>query len=264
MVVARREIEAGGEIAVGVVSLGLATDSVEAAVAGAVRLVLLREAPALLALFVVVSVLVRRLVLGPLQQLNAALEQAQATGDLTVRLDGGRADEIGALAQRFNDFIATLREMLRQISVTADSLAGASRSVSGAAGQLFSRAQTEACALEEAAASLEEMTGSVRQNADNARQAAQLAVDSRTAAEQGGLVVTAAVESMQGITQSAKTIAEIVTVIDEIAFQTNLLASTPPWRRPEPASMAGASRWWPARSAAWPSARRPPPTRSRS
>ena len=90
--------------------------------------------------------------------------------------------------------------------------------------QLSSGAQEQASALEETAASLEEITGTVKQNADNARQANQLAVGSRDIAEKGGQVVSRRGAAMDDINRSSKQIADIISVIDEIAFQTNILA----------------------------------------
>jgi len=132
--------------------------------------------------------------------------------------------EISDLAGRFNTFLDKLQVIVGQVKGVAEHVAMASQQVSSAAGQLSGRAQDQASSLEETAASLEEITGTVKQNADNAKQANQLAVGSRDTAEKGGQVVDAAVASMQEITRASKKIAEIITVIDEIAFQTNLLA----------------------------------------
>src|SRR5438128_1566734 len=111
-----------------------------------------------------------------------------------------------------------------RIGVSTSQVGAASEQLSAASRQVASGAQEQASSLEETAASLEELTGTVRQNADNARQASQLAIGAREKAEKGGQVVTAAVGAMQEITTASKKIADIVTVIDEIAFQTNLLA----------------------------------------
>jgi methyl-accepting chemotaxis protein I, serine sensor receptor len=149
---------------------------------------------------------------------------AEGEGDLTRRLEVQSHDEIGELSHWFNTFVDKLSGIIAQIRVNAAHVTTASQQLSSASGQLASRTQEQAASLEETAASLEEITATVKQNADNARRASQLADGSRDAAQRGGLVVSAAVDSMQEITKSSRQIADIIAVIDEIAFQTNLLA----------------------------------------
>jgi methyl-accepting chemotaxis protein len=151
-------------------------------------------------------------------------ELATGDADLTLRLPVASSDETGQLADTLNRFLDNLHHLVQEIRETSTEVGGAAQQLSGASSQLSAAAQEQASSLEETAASLEEMTATVKQNADNARQASQVAVGSRAAAEKGGHVVAAAVASMQEITAAAKKIAEIITVIDEIAFQTNLLA----------------------------------------
>jgi methyl-accepting chemotaxis protein len=149
---------------------------------------------------------------------------AEGEGDLTKRLRIRTRDEIGELSGWFNTFVDKLSDIIARMRGASNHVAGASRQLSAASGQLASGTQQQAASLEETAASLEEITATVKQNAENARQASQLAGGSRDAAERGGQVVASAVASMQEITQSSRRIADIITVIDEIAFQTNLLA----------------------------------------
>jgi len=165
----------------------------------------------------------RRLV-GPLRAAAELGELASGNADLTRRLAVSSHDEVGRLSQALNGFLDNLHGLVQEIRGAASQVGAASEQLSAASGQVASGAQEQASSLEETAASLEELTGTVRQNADNARQASQLAIGAREKAEKGGQVVTAAVGAMQEITTASKKIADIVTVIDEIAFQTNLLA----------------------------------------
>ena len=173
----------------------------------------------------VLSVVLARSIAGPLGQHGALLRDiAEGEGDLTRRLEVRSRDELGELARWFNIFVDKLRVIIGQTRESAERAALAAQQLSTGAEQISAAAQEQASSLEETAASMEELTGTVKQNADNARQASQLATESRDTAERGGRVVTSAVASMEEITQSSERIAEIISVIDEIAFQTNLLA----------------------------------------
>jgi methyl-accepting chemotaxis protein len=178
-----------------------------------------------LALGVLLYVYAARRIVRPLQDAAEHLA-GLATGeaDLTRRLKATTRDEIGELAGCFNTFVDKLAAIIGNVRLTAGNVTAASQQLSGATSQLASGTQQQAASLEETAASLEQITATVKQNADNARQASQLAGGSRDAADRGGQVVAAAVGSMQEITRASKRIADIITVIDEIAFQTNLLA----------------------------------------
>ena len=223
LLVVRREVKAGTET-VGSVVLGLSAESVERAIKRSGAILAGGIVVGLLLLFGVLAYLVRRMVLKPLARLNEVMAAAGASGDLTVRVELARADEIGELARQFNTFMERLHEIVAQVRAAALHVVTASQQLSAATEQLSSGAQEQASSLEETAASLEEITGTVKQNADNARQANQLAVGSRDTAEKGGQVVTTAVAAMEEINTASKRIADIITTIDEIAFQTNLLA----------------------------------------
>ena len=123
---------------------------------------------------------------------------------------------------------ARMRDMLRGISSTvrqgADNVATASAQIAAGNNDLSARTEAQASALQETAASMEELGSTVRQNADNARQANQLALQASGVAVDGGEVVSQVVDTMRGINESSRKIADIISVIDGIAFQTNILA----------------------------------------
>jgi len=174
---------------------------------------------------ITVALVLTRLLVPPLRAVSGQLrELASGDADLTRRIDAKSDDEIGQLAGSFNDFLEKLDELVFQVRTASVNVVGAAQSLSETADQLSSRAQGHASGLEETAASLEQMTGAVKQNAESARQATTLALASRDIAERGGVTVASAVTSMQELGRSSQRIAQILTVIDEIAFQTNLLA----------------------------------------
>jgi methyl-accepting chemotaxis protein len=223
LVSASYKVKMGSEV-VGTVALGLSTDSVDQAMVEILRVLIAREVIVLVLLFSILAYLIRRQVTKPLAELDTVMEKVQKTGDLTVRLQIKRGDEIGNLTERFNGFMDTLQGLLLEVSGAAHRVSSAAQQLTGASHQLSSGSQEQASSLEETAASLEEITGTVKQNADNAKQANQLAMGSRDVAERGGQVVETAVTAMGEINKSSKKIADIITTIDEIAFQTNLLA----------------------------------------
>jgi methyl-accepting chemotaxis protein len=152
------------------------------------------------------------------------LLQAIARGDLTARMEG---DFHGVFATMRDDADATVAQLTDIVGRIQD----ASTSINTAAGEIASgnsdlsrRTEQQAANLEETAASMEELTSTVRQNAESARQANQLAIGAAGVASQGGEVVGKVVTTMRDIEQSSKKIADIISVIDGIAFQTNILA----------------------------------------
>jgi methyl-accepting chemotaxis protein len=153
-----------------------------------------------------------------------AVMQRAAEGDLTQRWQVATSDEIGQLARWFNIALDKIQDLVAQVKHTASAVAGAAQQLAGASVHLSGGCQEQASSLEETAASLEEITGTVKQSADNAKQVTQLAGGARQNAERGGEVVNAAVASIKDIAASSSRIAEIISVVDDIAFQTNLLA----------------------------------------
>jgi methyl-accepting chemotaxis protein len=158
--------------------------------------------------------------LGELSQLL----QAIASGDLSVRMHG---DFHGVFATMRDDANATAEQLaaiVGRIQNAAASINVASSEIAAGNDDLSRRTEQQAASLEETAASMEELTSTVKQNAEHARQANQLAVGAATVASQGGEVVAQVVSTMSGIETSSKRIADIISVIDGIAFQTNILA----------------------------------------
>ena len=152
-----------------------------------------------------------------------ALAQAVAEGDLTVRIDL-RPGDTDSLMASLNAMRDSLQKTVGEVRQNASSVAIASSEIAQGNLDLSQRTEEQASALEETAASMEQLTSTVRQNADNARQASQLALSASEVAVRGGEAVGLVVETMKGINESSKRISDIVSVIDGIAFQTNILA----------------------------------------
>lgn len=158
--------------------------------------------------------------------LNAAVNIANriAGGELGNEVRVESNDELGQLLDSLKRMDAKLVEIVGSVRASADAVGAAARQLSLGNDDLSQRTQEQAAALEETASSMEQMTATVKQNADNARQANQLAVGAREQAEKGGAVVHRAISAMGEINAASRKIADIISVIDEIAFQTNLLA----------------------------------------
>lgn len=149
---------------------------------------------------------------------------AMADGDLTRPMQGEYRGSFDELKGHVNATLQKLSAILRQLRDAMDEMQTGANEISTGNDTLRTRTEQQASSLEETASSMEELTSTVRNNADNAQQANRLASDARQKAEQGGVVVSRAVQAMQAINASSHKIAEIIGVIDEIAFQTNLLA----------------------------------------
>jgi len=167
--------------------------------------------------------IVTRGITRPIQQ-AVGLADAIASGDLTTELNVRSRDEIGQL-------IASLKTMQDRLVMTVSEFRAASETVSAAAGEiasgnadLSSRTESQASSLEETASSLEELTSTVKQNADGAHHASKLVSSTAVIAEEGGKVVEKVIGTMASIKESSRKIADIIGVIDGIAFQTNILA----------------------------------------
>jgi methyl-accepting chemotaxis protein len=169
--------------------------------------------------------LVSRAIAAPVSRAAAMLaEIADGRGDLTRRMPVETSDEVGALADAFNRFVSSLNHTIGDVRDSAFAIADASSEIASGNMNLSRRTEAQASSLEETAAATEEFTSTVRQNADNARQANELVLSATRQAEMGGQVVTEVVATMGSISESSRKIADIIGVIDGIAFQTNLLA----------------------------------------
>ncbi len=160
---------------------------------------------------------------GNLGQLSQLL-QSIAAGDLTTRMDGQFNGVFARMRDDANTTVAQLTQIVGQIQASASSITLAAGEIASGNSDLSRRTEQQAANLEETAASMEELTSTVRQNAEHARQANQLAIGAQGVASQGGSVVGQVVNTMSAIEASSKKIAEIISVIDGIAFQTNILA----------------------------------------
>jgi len=158
--------------------------------------------------------------LGKLSQLLSAI----AEGDLTARMHGDYQGVFARMRDDANTTVAQLTQIVGQIQASASSITLAAGEIASGNSDLSRRTEQQAANLEETAASMEELTSTVRQNAEHARQANQLAIGAQSVASQGGSVVGQVVSTMSAIEASSKKIAEIISVIDGIAFQTNILA----------------------------------------
>ncbi|WP_301332245.1 methyl-accepting chemotaxis protein [Azonexus sp. R2A61] len=149
---------------------------------------------------------------------------AIAEGDLTCSVTAEYQGTFGQLKDGANRTASRLREIIERLRLSADAINVAAREIASGNQDLSSRTEEQASSLEETASSMEQLTSTVKQNADNARQANQLAENAQQVATRGGEVVAEVVHTMNDIQQASRRIADIIGVIDGIAFQTNILA----------------------------------------
>ncbi|WP_050465021.1 methyl-accepting chemotaxis protein [Herbaspirillum autotrophicum] len=166
------------------------------------------------------------LTVGITRPINSAVRISRrvADGDLSGEVDVTSHDETGLLLQALKDMNHSLGNIVSNVRSGTETIATASGEIAAGNLDLSSRTEQQASALEETASSMEELISTVKQNADNARQANQLAVSASEIAIQGGAVVGQVVTTMGSINDSSKKIVDIISVIDGIAFQTNILA----------------------------------------
>ncbi|MCA6952766.1 methyl-accepting chemotaxis protein [Pectobacterium polaris] len=172
---------------------------------------------------VLIAWLLTRSVTAPLSiALSSALRIGE--GDLRGTIAVDSRDEFGQLLEAMRDMQSSLTKTVITVRDNAESVATASIQIAQGNADLSSRTEEQASALEETSSTMTQLGMTVKNNADNARQADQLAKNASTVAQQGGQVVDDVVETMKAIDESSRSIADIINVIDSIAFQTNILA----------------------------------------
>jgi methyl-accepting chemotaxis protein len=164
-----------------------------------------------------------RSITAPIRTVVALADQI-AEGNLSQSITVDSTNETGQLMAALQRMQTNLSQVVSQVRSGSESVATASAEIAQGNHDLSARTEQQASALEETAASMEELGSTVKQNADSAREANQLAMNASTVAVQGGEVVGQVVETMKGINESSRKIADIISVIDGIAFQTNILA----------------------------------------
>jgi methyl-accepting chemotaxis protein len=153
-----------------------------------------------------------------------AMFARMAQGDLTQQIESEYQGELGVLKNDANATVDNLKQIIVSIKESTDAINTAAKEIASGNQDLSSRTEEQASSLEETASSMEQLTSTVKQNADNARQANELAGNAQLVAIKGGEVVGQVVDTMSAIHQSSSKIADIIGVIDGIAFQTNILA----------------------------------------
>jgi methyl-accepting chemotaxis protein len=166
---------------------------------------------------------ITRSVITPINQAGGAARLI-ADNDLSHTLESDRKDELGQLLRVLGQMQSSLRNMVSQVRSSTDSISTASAEIATGNQDLSARTEQTASNLQQTASSMEQLTGAVKQSADSARQANQLAASAAEVAARGGVVVSRVVSTMDDINASSKKIADIIGVIDGIAFQTNILA----------------------------------------
>jgi methyl-accepting chemotaxis protein len=172
---------------------------------------------------IMLAVFVGRVIAWPLAQ-AVIIARTVAEGDLTSTINPVGTDETGQLMQALKDMNSSLVRIVGQVRSGTDIIGTASAEIAAGNLDLSSRTEQQASSLEETASSMEELTSTVKQNADNARQANQMAASASAVALKGGAVVSEVMATMSLINASSKKIVDIISVIDGIAFQTNILA----------------------------------------
>jgi methyl-accepting chemotaxis protein len=188
-----------------------------------VTLALLAIVALALAISIGIALVMSRRIVRPLHEAIGVAGRI-AAGDLTSRIRADGADETAALSRALRDMNESLKRIVTGVRSGTDLVGTASREIAQGNADLSTRTEQQASALEETSASMQQMTATVGQNAQNAKKANELAAQASSVAAKGGEVVREAVGTMNAITDASKKIADIIGVIDGIAFQTNILA----------------------------------------
>jgi methyl-accepting chemotaxis protein len=172
---------------------------------------------------IAIEIWLRRGIVTPLHQ-AVDLAKRIALGDLTAKIEVTSSDETGQLMQALKEMNESLVKIVAEVRVDTETIATASNQIAAGNLDLSSRTEQQASSLQETASSMEELTSTVKQNSENAHQANDLASSASEVAVKGGAVVSQVVETMGSINTSSRKIVDIISVIDGIAFQTNILA----------------------------------------
>jgi methyl-accepting chemotaxis protein len=172
---------------------------------------------------IVIARMLTRSVTAPLKE-AVSIANLISRGNLNLSVDISGRDELSELMFAIHDMNTALAETVSKVRSSSDVISVASREIAHGNLDLSARTESQASSLEETAASMEELTSTVQQNTENARQASQLAQTASEVAARGGVVVSQVIDTMGSINDSAKQIVNIISVIDGIAFQTNILA----------------------------------------
>ena len=219
-----REITDNDGKKLGRVEIGYRTRVLDKALQLSLSVVAVAIVLALALLAVGITLIVRAVTRPAAQLLESFTALAQGEGDLTTRIDVRSNDEFGRIVLAFNATMEKLHALMSQVRDIGQSIGASSKDIAAGNAELSARSEQQASSLEETASSMEELTSTVSQNAENARQASTLAHTASEVARKGGQVVGQVVSTMNGISHSSTKIADIIGVIDGIAFQTNILA----------------------------------------
>ena len=187
------------------------------------RLILLAMGAGGLLCGVVLAISITRSIVVPLMS-AVQVAQAVAAGDLSSRIEVRTSDETGLLMQALKDMNHSLSGIVGEVRNSSDAIATATSQIAAGNLDLSSRTEEQASALEQTSASMQELAGTVKQNFDSGKHANELVESASKVAVKGGAVVAEVVHTMEAINTSSRKIADIIGVIDSIAFQTNILA----------------------------------------
>jgi len=175
------------------------------------------------AVAIALSVSLGKTVIEPLKEATT-IANAIASGDLSSKVSNAKNDETGQLLRALNQMNVNLVSIVSDVRSNVDRINVGVSEIANGNSDLSARTESQASSLQETASSMEELASTVKQNADNARQANQLVISASSVASKGGTVINEVMTKMDSISESAKKIADIIGVIDGIAFQTNILA----------------------------------------
>jgi methyl-accepting chemotaxis protein len=207
----------------GVVSMKLSLDATNAAMARQRSMAILMAALTCLPVLLVVYPFIRKVVTQPLEQ-GVDVARGIAQGDLTRAIQVDSNNEIGHLQRALMDMRDSLSKLVGRVRQGTQTIASASSQIASGNLDLSTRTEAQAQALKDTAGSMAQLTDAARQNAERARQANALAISASKVAADGGTLVSQVVATMDSIHTSSTRIADIISVIDGIAFQTNILA----------------------------------------